>query len=175
MGKAFKKSTLQQGIKALSDKTWEQIILIVLDYAKYDQDIEKGWKIRVDCTVVESNIHDPYDSELLVDANRVLNMILVTAKAELSGINFSFTHHLCRVKRRHLEIMNVKNTDDREQSYKDLIEITENTIGYGAKGLKALTSSTVASLKDHALIAHLTHKLQHFLPIARQVICQTRR
>ena len=111
MGKAFKKSVLQQGIKALADETWEQSNRIVLDYAKYDQDIEKGQKIRVDCTVVESNIHDPYDSELLVDANRVLNRILVTAKAELSGINFSFTHHLCRVKRRHLAIMNVKHAD----------------------------------------------------------------
>jgi transposase, IS5 family len=40
MGKTFKKSALQQEIKALSDKTWEQIILIVLDYAK-NQDIEK--------------------------------------------------------------------------------------------------------------------------------------
>ena len=77
--RAFKKSALQQGIKVLSDGTWEQINGIVLDYAD-DQDIEKGRKIRVDCTVVESNIHDPYDSELLVDANRVLSRILATAK-----------------------------------------------------------------------------------------------
>jgi hypothetical protein len=78
--------------------------LIVLDYAKYDQDIEKEQKIRVDCTVVESNILDPYDSELLVDANRILNRILVKAKEELSGINFSFAHHLRRAKHRNCEI-----------------------------------------------------------------------
>jgi transposase, IS5 family len=88
MGKAFKKSALQQGIKVLADETWEQINGIVLDYAKYDQNIEKGQKIRVACTAVESNIHDPYDSELLVDANRVLNRILATIKEELSGISF---------------------------------------------------------------------------------------
>ena len=57
MGKAFKKSALQQGIKTISDETWEQINGIVLDYAN-DQDIEEGRKIRVDCTVVESNTHD---------------------------------------------------------------------------------------------------------------------
>ena len=39
IGKAFKKSSLQQGIKALSDETWEQINGILLDYAE-DQDIE---------------------------------------------------------------------------------------------------------------------------------------
>ena len=114
MGKAFKKLTLQQRIKALSDEIWEQINEIVLDYAKYDQDIEKGQKINVDCTVIESNIHDLYDSGLLVDANRVLNRILATTKEELSGISCSFTHNLRRAKHRNLKIMNVKTTDDRK-------------------------------------------------------------
>ena len=59
IGKPFKKSALQRGIKALSDETWEQINMTVVGYAK-DQEIEKGRKVRVDCTVVESNIHDPY-------------------------------------------------------------------------------------------------------------------
>jgi transposase, IS5 family len=174
IGKAFKKSALQQGIKALSDETWEQINVIVLDYAD-DQDIEKGRKIRVDCTVVESNIHDPYDSELLVDANRVLARVLATAKTGLSGIDFPFAHHLRRAKHRNLEIMNSKKADDRKKPYKDLIEITENTIGYSEKGLKALTSYVAVSLKDQALVADITQQLQHFLPLARQVVCQTRR
>ena len=89
-------SALQKGIKALSEETWERINRIVIDYAD-DQDIEKGRKIRVDCTVVESNIHDLYDSDLLVDANRVLTQILAAAKAELSGIIFAFADHLRRV------------------------------------------------------------------------------
>ena len=71
--------------------------------------------------------------------------------------------------------MNITNADDRKKPYKDLIAIIENTIDDGEKVLKAWTSYTAASLKDHALLAHLTHKLQPFLPIARQVIYQTRR
>jgi len=85
--KSFKKSALQQGIKAISDKTWEDINRVLVSYAQ-DHGIEKGRKVRVDCTVVESNIHGPYDSELLVDANRVLARLLATAKTELSGIVF---------------------------------------------------------------------------------------
>ena len=87
IGKAFKKSALQQGIKALSEETWEQINRTVIDYAD-DQDIEKGRKIRVDCTVVESNIHDPYDSELLVDANRVLDQDSGDGKGRI--VRYSF-------------------------------------------------------------------------------------
>lgn len=117
----------------------------MIDYAE-NQDIETGRKIRVDCTVVESNIHDPYDSELLVDANRVLARLLTTAKKiELPGIVFSFADHLRRARRRNLEIMNAKKTEERKKPYKDLIEITEMTISYSENGLKALTSYTAVS------------------------------
>ena len=174
IGKAFKKSALQKGIKALSEETWEQINRTVIDYAE-NQDIETGRKIRVDCTVVESNIHDPYDSELLVDANRVLARLLTTAKEELPGIVFFFADHLRRARRRNLEIMNAKKTEERKKPYKDLIEITEKTIGYSENGLKALTSYAAASLFEQALIANITEQLQHYLPLVRQVVCQTRR
>ncbi len=58
--------------------------------------IVKGRKIRVDCTVVESNIHIPYDSELLVDSVRVVARLLSATKTGLPGIIFSFTDHLRR-------------------------------------------------------------------------------
>jgi len=137
--KSFKKSALQQGIKAISDKTWEYINRVLVGYAR-DHAIEKGRKIRVDCTVVESNIHAPYDSELLVDANRVLSRLLTAAKIELSGIVFSFMDHRRRSRRRNLEIMHANNVAERKRPYKDLVEITEKTIGYGESGLKSLSS-----------------------------------
>ena len=93
----------------------------------------------------------------------------------MSGIVFSFTDHLRRAKHRNLEIMNAKKAEERTKPYKDLIEITENTIGYSEKGLKALTSYTAASLSEQALIVDLTQQLQHYLPLVRQVVCQTRR
>jgi IS5 family transposase len=174
IGKAFKKSALQKGIKALSEETWEQINRTVIGYAE-DQDIEKGRKIRVDCTVVESNIHAPYDSELLVDANRVLARILAEAKAELPGIIFSFSDHLRGAKRRNLEIMNAKNVKERKKPYKDLIEVTEKTLGYSEKGLKSLSFYPPSTLREQAVIADLTQQLKHYLPLVRQVVCQTRR
>lgn len=174
IGRVFKKSALQKGIKALSADTWKQINRNVLDYAE-GQGIEKGRKIRVDCTVVESNIHDPYDSELLVDGIRVLDRLLATAKAELPGIVFSFTNHLRRAKRRNLEIMNAKNVVNRKKPYKDLIEITEKTIGYSEKGLIALNCRVAVSIEEQALISNLVKELQHYMPLVRQVVCQTQR
>jgi len=81
IGKPFKKSALQRGIKAISDTTWEEINRTLIDYAQRET-IERERKIRVDCTVVESNIHAPYDSELLVDSTRVLTRLMTEAKNE---------------------------------------------------------------------------------------------
>lgn len=174
IGRSFEKSALQRGIKAISDTTWEQINRVVVAYAR-EQSIEKGRKVRVDCTVVESNIHAPYDSELLVDAIRVLARCLSESKSGLAGIVFSFCDHRRRAKRRNLEIMNAKNSAGREKAYKDLIEIAEKTIGYCEKGLKSLSGYHAVTLEGHGLKAGLIKELNHYLSLARQVVCQTRR
>ena len=80
--KGFKKSVLNKNIKALSERTWQAINQDLVDYAK-DQKIEKGRQVRIDCTVVESNIHPPSDSSLLWDAVRVLTRLVAQSKKQL--------------------------------------------------------------------------------------------
>ena len=57
--KGFGKSALNANIKRISPQTWQRISRDLLEHAKDDK-IEKGRKARIDCTVVESNIHKPY-------------------------------------------------------------------------------------------------------------------
>ena len=77
--KGFKKSALNRNIKALAAETWQSINQDIIGYAN-DTKIEKGREVRIDCTVVESNIHPPTDSSLLWDAVRVLTRLLHRAK-----------------------------------------------------------------------------------------------
>ncbi|MDP2647178.1 MAG: transposase [Desulfobacterales bacterium] len=86
--KGFKKSALNANIKSLSEETWQVIFRDLLGYAK-KEDIEKGRKARIDCTVVESNIHKPFDSVQLWDCVRVLTRLLQTAR-DCSGPRSSF-------------------------------------------------------------------------------------
>jgi len=174
IGKPFRKSALQRGIKLISDTTWEKINLTLLGYAA-NENIEQGRKVRVDCTVVESNIHAPYDSELLVDSVRVLARVLSTLRTELPDLVFSFSDHRRRARRRNLAIMNAKNAADRNKMYKDLLLVTENTIGYAEKGLHALRSYRPSSLESWGVKGWAKEQLEHFLPLIRQVVCQTRR
>jgi len=172
--KPFKKSALQQGIKAITAETREEINKILIKYG-HSEDIEHGQKIRVDCTVVESNIHTPFDSELLFDSVRVFARIMATVKKEIPHLVFSFSDHRRRAKRRNLGVMNAKNAAERKNMYKDLIQIAENTISYAERCLKAFRSYSPTTLEEAGVIGTSRSQLEHFLPLIRQVVCQTRR
>jgi len=58
--------TLQRDIKRVGADTLEAINRMLMVSAA-GKGIDKGRKVRVDCTVVDANIHHPTDSSLLWD------------------------------------------------------------------------------------------------------------
>jgi len=155
--KPFKKSTLQTNITALTANTWEEIHRITMKDAEKN-DIEKGRKVRIDCTVVESNIHAPYDSQLLWDAVRVLDRLLGRARAELPGVHFPYSNH-----------------SKRKKQYKDLVGITRTVIGYAQAALPELKQYRAGNLTHASLAIGITKELAHYIPLALQVVEQTER
>jgi len=127
--KGFKKSVLCKNIKAISPQTWEAVNQRIVHYAK-DKDIEKGRQVRIDSTVVESNIHAPSDSTLLWDSVRVLARILTKAKDLFPRCGIMFQNHTRRAKRRMLGIQYAQNKKQRKQHYRDLLKVTQDTVGY---------------------------------------------
>ena len=109
--KGFGKSALNANIKRISPDTWERISRDLLVQAK-DENIDKGRKARIDCTVVESNIHKPFDSIQLFDSVRVLTRLLYKARDEF-GIKVAFTDHRRRAKRRMVGIQYAKTMKKR--------------------------------------------------------------
>jgi IS5 family transposase len=73
-------STLQDNIKAIAAETWEAVNRVLLEYAGR-QKVEKGRTVRLDATVVETHIHPPTDSTLLLDGIRVITRLLQAGKA----------------------------------------------------------------------------------------------
>jgi IS5 family transposase len=168
--KGFKKSALCKNIKAISPQTWEAINRILVAYGKKKK-IEKGRQNRMDCTVVCSNIHDPFDSSLLWDSVRVLTRMLNQTKEHFKGLKLQFTDHTKRSKRRMLGVMNAKNNKDRSKQYKDLLKVTYKTVNY---------SKTAASLLDRDfaadLLAHgISEKFKEIIDLTCRVINQTER
>ncbi len=164
--KGFKKSVLCKNIKALSPKTWEAINRCIVEYAK-KEDIEKGRQVRIDCTVVESNIHAPSDSTLLWDSVRVLTRILTAAKEHFPRSGILFHDHTRRAKRRMLGIQNAKNKNQRNKKYLDLLKVTRKVIGYAQKTAGILEHSPDLFAMD------ICEQLKHYVDLTLHVINQT--
>jgi len=173
-GKVYARSTLNVNIKAIAADTWEAVNRALIGYA-CSEDMDRGRKVRIDCTVVETNIHTPTDSELLWDGVRVLSRILNRAKSELDGFRCSFADHTRRSKKRRLAIHNAKNAEQRKKGYKDLIKMAENTVGCAESAVQALDCFHPSTIVQEPLRISIKQELEHYLPLVRQIICQTTR
>jgi transposase, IS5 family len=160
----FSKSGLNANIKRITKRTWQAFLYDLLGLAKAE-DIEKGRKARIDCTVVETNIHKPMDSSQLWDCVRVLTRLLGQAKETL-GSRVVFSDHQRRAKRRMIGIQYAKNEKQRKPLYEDLLKITRKVIGYADKAEGLLEKSGSYGLYDD---------IRHFKALSEQVYDQTYR
>lgn len=171
------RSTLHANLKALRPATLEAINRLLVGIAEQAK-VETGQKVRTDCTVVESNIHEPSDSELLWDCVRVLTRSLEQARKAVGAPRLSFANRTRRAKRRCKEIAYAKNAEQRQGPYRDLLQITAEVHAYGLAALELLRSKEV--LDNLGLFEYFAAKaaadaLERFLPLTQRVMDQTRR
>ena len=159
--KAPSRSTLQANLKKIRPETIETLNHLVLAVAQ-DDGVEKGRTVRFDSTVVETNIHHPTDSSLLWDCVRVLARVLERGR---KLIDIEVTNHTQRAKRRALGILNAKSNRQRKPLYRDLLQVTRQTVDMAEKMAPAV--------KDIA--GGLAAELLHYAHLARRVIDQTER
>lgn len=166
-----KKSTLQKHIKCVRAETWEAINRKLISYAAAKK-IETGEKARTDCTVVESNIHEPTDSSLLRDCVRVLTRQM--SKAE-EDFGLRFKDHSRRAKRRALAILNAKSNEARWPLYRDLLKVTEATVRSATRIAAELDKVKAHGMSELVRAGALAQSLRHYATLAGRVIDQTER
>lgn len=164
----FKKSALNKNIKTISDETLQKINNILLGHAK-SEGLEKGRKVRIDCTCVASDIHPPTDSSLLWDSVRVLTRHIERCR-DIHGIKVPGYHNHERVaKRRELSIVNAKTEKLRNAKYKELLTITGKVLSYADKTIKAIDKKSGIDLSAMAI----SLDLQKYVELTRKVMDQT--
>ena len=129
------KSTLQENISRIEASTWQAVNRVLVSWAD-EKGLEKGRKIRVDATGVQSNIRYPLDSQLLYDSIRVVTRLLKRLNQQES---LSFVDHCRRAKKRCLNIRNSRG-EKRKKHYRDLLKIARRTLGYGTRALEQATA-----------------------------------
>jgi transposase, IS5 family len=164
--KGFKKSAIAKNIKRIGAASWEQINRVLVAHGNKEK-VEKGRQVRIDCTVVESNIHPPTDATLLFDSVRVLARILDAMRQH--GVNLCFTDHCRRAKRRMLAVQYAKKETQRVAAYRDLLKLAGKTVGYATAAIPL--ANGLPGLAGIGFYA----ELQRYINLARKVIAQTER
>lgn len=117
-----KRSTLQENISQLTEEAWSYLNNEILLSAKSSK-VEKGRKVRVDTTAVETHILSPTDSYLLYAAiNKSVKLI-----KESGGTCRS---HIKKAKKLFNQIRNCKSKQKRQAYYKQLLDYAGRSMSY---------------------------------------------
>jgi IS5 family transposase len=140
--------------------------------------VTQGRKLRLDATCVQTEIHHPTDSGLLVDGVRVLSRLVRQAKG-LVGEQVRSVEQTCRSRLRsakrvaqqlHRQLR--RKGEDKEveqkQLYQKLVKITEHMVQQTTRVVQALSQQAERQAQ------RLRSEAEAVLPLVKRVIAQTR-
>ena len=136
-----------------------------------------GKRMRVDTTVVETNIHYPTDSSLLGDGARVLTRVMKKAEEAAGGLIGKVRNRMRTVRRKVLAIAiaarqkGAAGEEKRRQIYKGLLSVTRKVVKQ-AKRVMADVDGMARRKKNE--LSGLRTQLATMVERVEQVIRQTR-
>jgi IS5 family transposase len=141
--------------------------------------LEDGAKLRVDTTVVQTDIHHPTDNTLLWDVVRVVTrLVRRLAKAlELRRIK-GFCDRTRSARRRMYEIQRMTTRQRHEQqthTYRVLIDIAEEVVGNARVGIERTRTMRGKDMFTDLAIEELRGQIEHFCKLGDRIIDQARR
>lgn len=169
--------TIQTREAKLKPKTIRLINTVVVQLGQR-LGVTTAQKLRVDGSVTETNIHYPTDSSLLDDSARVISRLVRQARERVRPCTCADkawfrdrhrqAHHLaCQIAR--LARPKGKNTEKSSRKlYGQLLALVETLVTQVAQ-----IQPRLAGLSDWAA-AGLNEMFDHYLPLVRQVLNQTR-
>ena len=140
--------------------------------------LEDGGKLRVDTTVVETDIHYPTDSTLLWDSVRVITRLIGHVGELLPQAVVGFANRTRRARRRMQEIQRMTPTQRQRRQrrkYRDLIGTSEQVVQSAREVLKKTSIVRSIDPLDDIAIRDLRAQIEHYCELGQRVIDQTRR
>jgi len=168
-------TTLIRWANTLQPETLHALNERVVELARQAK-VTQGRKLRLDATCVQTEIHHPTDSGLLVDGVRVLSRTVSRAKELITdqahSLEQSCRSRLRSAKRvaqqlhRQLRRKGEDKEAEQKQLYQKLVETAEHMVRQATRVAQALSQQTqqqATRLRAEAV-----------LPLVKQVIAQTR-
>lgn len=143
--------------------------------------LEDGTKLRVDTTVMESDVHYPTDSTLLWDGVRTISRLVLDKLApRLAEAVEGFADRRRRARRRMQEISRMRDRRGRHErawrrKYRDLLKVSEAAVAGGRAVADRAERIPVADFMAQAIIDAVCGEIRHYCSLTERVIDQTRR
>ena len=179
-GKVPDAKTMGRLALVLGPEVIQQIHRRVIEIARREGVVE-GRKMRVDTTVVETNIHYPTDSTLLGDGVRVLTRVMKELGELTTRTGARLRDRSRSVKLRILEIGRASRSRGeqaqrkREVAYEKLLESTQRVVGQAKRFVAEIAGGVKRALRGcKSEVAGCREQLEEMIPRVEQVIRQTR-
>ena len=176
-GAVPKHDAFQRAFTRLRPETLQAINQLVVQ-AAIDLGLEDGKKLRVDTTVVETDIHHPTDNTLLWDSVRVITRLVVRLDEALGGRVKGFANRTRATRRRmqSLQRMSPKQRQRQQaEKYGELIALTEEVVDSAQRVLKQTRGARAQSLVQDLVLAKLRKQIEYYCALGRRVIDQASR
>jgi transposase, IS5 family len=180
-GKVPDAKTLGRQALSLGPEVVEKIHQRMVELA-VENKVVQGRKMRVDTTVVETNIHYPTDSSLLGDGDRVLTRLMKKVTSIVGEVGAKLRNRMRSVQRRVAEIARAsraKGDKFKEKVpplYGKLLAITGRVMGQ-AKRFSAEIASGVKRSSDvlkQAALEGLKREIDDMTEIVKKVVHQSK-
>jgi IS5 family transposase len=166
---------------AVGPEVVKQIHERIVSIAK-EKGLSPGAKMRVDTTVVETNIHYPTDSSLLGDGVRVLTRVMKKITKIAGEAGCKLRDRTRSVKHRVMEIgraaraVRTQGKDRLHKAYANLLTSTSRVVGQAKRFAREILDGkkNATSASGQAALACFRGELEQMIPRVRQIIAQTR-
>jgi IS5 family transposase len=138
--------------------------------------IVRGKKLRIDTTVVESDIHYPTDTGLLNDGIRVVSRFVGKLKKMVPQIGQRFVNHTRLAKKMYLRLMKVmkgrtgQDTKTIKRTRHQLVKLSDRVIA----DAKAVQTELALRRKKTPLVDGITQRLDGWIEAVEKVVEQTK-
>ena len=139
--------------------------------------LEDGKKLRVDTTVVQTDVHHPTDNTLLWDVVRVVTR-LVGRLADVIGRINGFPNRRRAARRRMLAIQRMTTTQRQARQtgkYRELIGIAEEVVECARSALEDTRNARSKDLLSDLAAEELRKEIDRYCGLGDRVIDQARR
>jgi IS5 family transposase len=180
-GKTPDAKTMGRWGLAVGPQTIKQIHDRMVQIAQ-EQGVMQGRRMRVDTTVVETNIHHPTDSTLLGDGVRVLIRTMKKITDIVGTVGTKLRDRSRSVKFRLLEIARTArakgplNQGKLKDGYRKLLNSTSRVVGQAKRFSNEIAEGVkrASGILKQLALQGLRQELEAMLPLVRQVMRQTR-